>query len=108
METYVEGYSLTWKFYSTSDGRSVEWTSSGLQNVTPPPDPVYQENPDLSPGEIKQVDWQVAGADVSVSRTVYKDGEVYINDEFDTHYMPWADVYDVGPGTKVPKNKNGN
>ena len=33
METYVNegGRSLTWKFYSTSDGRSVEWTTTGLK-----------------------------------------------------------------------------
>jgi vancomycin resistance protein YoaR len=110
METYVNAAarSLTWKFYSTSDGRSVQWDTTGLQNTVDPPDPLYQENPDLSKGEIKQVDWEVQGADVTVSRTVTRDGQVYFQDEFSTHYMPWQSVYEYGPGTKIPKNKDKN
>jgi vancomycin resistance protein YoaR len=105
METYVEGYSLTWKFYSTSEGRTVEWDTTGLRNMEDPPEPVYQENPELAEGEINQVDWEVAGGDVSVTRTVYRGGEVYIQDHYGTHYVPWRAVYEYGPGTKIPKNK---
>ncbi len=103
METYFKPNqrSLTWKFYSTSDGRTVEWETSGPQNVVDPPDPVYEENPDLAPGVIEQVDWAAEGADVSVTRTVYRDGQVLFSDTFNTHYMPWADVYQYGPGTEL-------
>jgi vancomycin resistance protein YoaR len=104
METYVNGYSLTWKFYSTSDGRSVDWTTTGPTNVVEPPDPVYRENPDLPQGEIKQVDWAVQGADVSVDRTVNKDGTVYFSDTINTHYEAWQDVYEYGPGTEIPSD----
>jgi len=101
METYVNAAarSLTWKFYSTSDGRSVEWETSGLQNIVEPEEPVFQENPDLAKNEIKQVDWEVAGADITVTRTVIKDDQVYIQDTFNTHYMPWRAMYEYGPGT---------
>jgi vancomycin resistance protein YoaR len=101
METYVNvaARSLTWRFYSTSDGRSVDWETSGLQNIVEPDDPVLQENPDLSKNEIKQVDWAVDGADISVTRTVMKDGQVYIQDTYNTHYIPWRAVYVYGPGT---------
>jgi vancomycin resistance protein YoaR len=102
METYVGNSSLTWKFYSTSDGRSVSWDTSGLQNVVEPPDPLYEENPDLAQGEIKQVDWAVDGADVTVTRTVTRDGVVIHDDVFNTHYMPWQAKYEYGPGTDVP------
>ncbi len=102
METYPGKSSLTWKFYSTSDGRTVDWQTSGLQNVIEPPDPLYEENPDLAQGEIKQVDWAVAGADVSVTRTVTRDGVVIHDDIFDTHYLPWQAKYQYGPGTEVP------
>ncbi len=106
METYVDvkARSLTWKFYSTSDGRSVQWDTSGLQNVVEPPDPLYQENPDLAQGEINQVDWAVEGADVSVDRTVMRDGKVYFTDQYNTHYLPWRAVFEYGPGTKLPKD----
>jgi vancomycin resistance protein YoaR len=104
METYVNAAArkLTWKFYSTSDGRTVEWDTSGLQNIVEPEEAVYQENPDLDKGEINQIDWAVDGADVTVTRTVLRDGQVYLEDAFHTHYLPWRDVYEYGPGTKIP------
>jgi hypothetical protein len=108
METYVGDTSLTWKFYSTSAGRSVDWNTTGVQNVVEPDEPLYQENPDLDDGELKQVDWEVNGADVTVTRTVYQDGEVYLQDEYVTHYIPWRAVYEYGPGTKLPKGAERN
>jgi len=106
METYVGANSLTWKFYSTSDGRTVEWESSGLTNIQEPPDPLYTENPDLDKGEVKQVDWEVKGADVTVSRYVHRDGEIIDSDIIKTHYIPWQAVYEYGPGTKnMPPEK---
>ena len=102
METYVNGYSLTWKFYSTKDGRSVDWTTSGVTNKVPPPDPVYRENPDLPQGKIRQVDWAAEGADVSITRTVTRNGSVYFTDQINTHYEAWANAYEYGPGTELP------
>jgi len=101
METYATDDSLTWKFYSTSDGRSVEWSTTGVTNVTPPPEPVYREDPTLPTGTIKQVDWAVSGATVSVHRVVYKDGSVYFTDDIHTTYVPWPDGYNYGPGTDI-------
>ncbi len=102
METYVNvaARSLTWKFYSTSDGREVDWQTTGLRNRVDPPEPIYLESPDLAKGEIKQVDWAVEGADVSVTRTVTRDGQVYLEDAFHTHYVPWRAVFEYGPGTE--------
>ena len=102
METYMGANSLTWKFYSTSDGRTVDWDTSGLQNIVEPPEPLYEENPDLAQGEIKQVDWAVDGADVTVTRQVYRDGAIFFEDIFNTHYLPWQAKYQYGPGTEVP------
>lgn len=104
METYFNGQSLAWKFYSTSDGRTVAWDTSGLKNKVDPPKPLYEENSSLSKGEIKQVDWEVEGADVTITRTVYRNGDVYFQDTFTTHYAPWRAVYQYGPGTKLPKD----
>jgi vancomycin resistance protein YoaR len=109
METYVNqsARTLTWKFYSTSDGRAVEWHTSGLQNKVDPPDPLYEENEDLAKGEIRQVDWAVEGADVTVTRSVNRDGETLFEDTFTTHYMPWRAVHQYGPGTKGMPPKEG-
>ena len=105
METYVnaDARTLTWKFYSTSDGRSVTWETTGPQNVVPAPKPLFEENDELKAGQIKQVDWAANGADVDVTRTVWKNGAVYFNDEFKTHYEPWQAVCQVAPGTKDPE-----
>jgi vancomycin resistance protein YoaR len=102
METYVGASSLTWKFYSTSDGRTVDWNTSGLQNIVEPPDPLYEENPDLSKGTIKPVDWAVDGADVTVTRQVYRDGVTIHDDTFNTHYVAWQAKFQYGPGTEIP------
>jgi len=110
METYVGSSYLTWKFYSTSDGRNVEWDTTGLTNKQDPPDPKYIENADLKKNEIKQVDWAVEGADVVVTRTVIRDGGILHEDIFQTHYTPWAAVCEYGPKTKgmPPENPDPN
>ncbi len=104
METYVNpnASSLTWKFYSTSDGRTVEWKTTGPVNIVDPPKPLYKENSDLKEGEIKQVDWEAKGAEVTVTRTVYRNGQVYFTDRIYTRYQPWQAVYEYGPGTEIP------
>jgi vancomycin resistance protein YoaR len=102
METYPGNHSLTWKFYSTSDGRTVDWTTSGLQNIVKPPDPLYEENSALAKDEIKQVDWAVDGADVSVTRTITRGGSIIHDDTFGTHYLPWQAKFQYGPGTEIP------
>jgi len=99
METYVGGSYLTWKFYSTSDGRSVDWDTTGLTDKQDPPEPRYEKNEDLDQGEIKQVDWSVEGAVVTVTRDVWRSGEIIDEDTFETHYMPWRAVCEYGPGT---------
>jgi vancomycin resistance protein YoaR len=110
METYVDGpgRTITWKFYSTSDGRTVDWDTTGVRNVVDALDPVYEENPELSKGEVKQVDYAAEGADVSITRWVTRNGAVIYEDVINTHYEAWAAVYQYGPGTPnmPPKNLN--
>lgn len=106
METYMEGFTLNWKFYGTRDGRSMDWTTTGVTDVTDPPEPIYREDPSLAEGDVKQVDWAVQGASVSVNRTVYKDGQVYFTDTFNTNYIAWPDQYTFGPGTDLSEYVN--
>jgi vancomycin resistance protein YoaR len=104
METYVNvnARTLTWKFYSTKDGRSVTWDTTGPINVVSPPSPIYEENLELAKNEMKQVEWAANGADVTVTRTVYKDGAVYFQDQVKTHYEPWQAICQYGPDSKKP------
>ena len=103
METYLYGTTLEWKFYSAKDGRVVSWETSGARNVVEAPEPLYKENDDLPEGKIKQVDWEADGADVTVTRSVLRDGQVLHNDVIRTHYLPWRAIYEYGPGTELPE-----
>jgi vancomycin resistance protein YoaR len=105
METSVDesSRSLTWRFYSTWDGRTAEWHNSGLQNVVPAPKPLFRLNADLKPGQITQVDYAANGADLSVERTVVKDGAVYFQDTVQTHYEAWQAVCEYARGMNDPE-----
>lgn len=105
METYADvgARTLTWKLYSTSDGRSATWETTGPANVVPAPEPFFQENPELAKNQIKQVDYAANGADITVTRTVTRGGAVYFTDQFKTHYEAWQAVCEYGSGTEDPE-----
>lgn len=106
METYINRAAsrLTWKFYSTHDGRIIKWTTTGPINTIEPKKPLYKLNSDLDQGEIKQIDWEAEGADVTVNRSVSKNGENLFEDTLFTRYKPWRAIYEYGPGTDgIPK-----
>lgn len=103
-ETYVYGTQLLWKFYSSGDGRQVQVSGPQISNKVEAPEPLYKENPDLDEGEIEQVDFEVDGMDVLVTRTVSLEGEVLHRDTIKTHYLPWRAIYEFGPGTELPED----
>jgi vancomycin resistance protein YoaR len=105
METYVNvsARTLTWKFYSTPDGRTVTWETTGPTNVVSAPEPTFEENPELGKNEMKQVDWAANGADITVTRTVWKNNAVYFQDSVITHYEPWQAICQYGPDSKNPE-----
>lgn len=101
----VSARTITWKIYSTSDGRSVTWETTGPQNVVSAPETVFEENSELKTNELKQVDYAAEGADVNVTRTVWRNGAIYFTDQFRTHYEPWAAVCQYGPETEDPRRQ---
>jgi vancomycin resistance protein YoaR len=103
METYLGSGSLTWKFYSTSDGRTVSWDTTGITNVVPAPPPVFEISDELGKNQMKQVDWAANGADVTVTRTVMRGGAVLFQDQFTTHYEPWQAICEYGPDSRNPE-----
>lgn len=105
METYRVNFSLTWKFYGTRDGRTVDWETTGPTNVIPAPEPLYRENPDLAKGVVEQVDFAADGAEIYITRTVYKDDRVHFSDSFYTKFRPWQAIFEYGPGTEgIPES----
>ncbi len=96
--------SLTFKFYSTSMGRTVVKEGPVIENITPAKPDLWELNEELVEGEIEQVDWAVDGADVAVERAVYNVyGELIRLDTFVSHYIPWQNIYQYGPGTVLPE-----
>ncbi|HEY9152247.1 MAG TPA: VanW family protein [Anaerolineales bacterium] len=102
METNTGSDYLTWQFYSTPDGRSVTINSTGPQNIVPAPPASFVVNPDLKFNQMNQTDYAVNGADVDVTRTVTKNGAVYFQDEFKSHYEPWQAICEYAPGIQNP------
>ena len=95
---------ITFRFYSTSDGRTVQKDGPYVENIVPHGPPIYEENPTLTPGTVKQVDYAQDGKDVTVYRIVYRDGEVLYRDTFFSQYIPWQAIYQVAPGAAPDTN----
>ena len=84
---------LTFELYGTKDGREVSISTPVVTNQTPAPPDVFQDDPTLPKGQIKQVDFAAAGAKVYFTRQVMKNGKVIISDRFDSDFRPWQAVY---------------
>ncbi|OGH15038.1 MAG: hypothetical protein A2860_01375 [Candidatus Levybacteria bacterium RIFCSPHIGHO2_01_FULL_37_33] len=84
---------LTFELYGTKDGREVVIGRPVVSNESPPPPDVYQDDPTLPKGQIKQVDFAAWGAKVYFTRQVIKNGKVIISDRFDSDFRPWQAVY---------------
>ena len=96
--TDVVEATVTFRFYSTSDGRTVQKDGPYISNIIPHGPTVYEESAEMAPGQTKQVDWAVDGADVTIKRYVYRDGELLYEDVFFSRYYPWQAVYLVSIG----------
>ena len=87
---------LSFKIYGTKDGRKVEMTKPKILSRTPPPEPLYINDPTLPKGKKVQVEHPVWGASVSFSRKVYdKDDNLMYDDIFKSNYRAWQAVYKV-------------
>lgn len=84
---------LTFSLYGTSDGRSVTLTKPIVTNEVPPPPDVYQDDPTLTKGIIKQIDFSAWGANVYFTRTVMKDNKEYLSDKFTSNFQAWRAIY---------------
>lgn len=96
--TNPQNATITFRLYSTGVGRTVNKIGPRVANVTPHGDTVYEENSELAPGQTRQVEWAVDGADVTITRQVFRDGELEQEDHFFSHYLPWNAVIQVAPG----------
>jgi len=94
----TKNYSLVFELYGTSDGRKVSISKPVTTNVTAPPEDLYQDDPTLPAGTIKQVDYKAWGARVSFNYVVTRGGREIINKTFVSNYKAWQAIYLRGTG----------
>ena len=96
-----KNYSLVFELYGTSDGRTSTISKPVVTNITAPPDDLYQDDPTLPVGTIKQIDYKAWGAKVTFNYTVKRDGAEIYNKTFISNYRPWQAVYLRGTGPAI-------
>jgi vancomycin resistance protein YoaR len=98
IQTYVDkaNSTLTFRFFGTNPGRTVEIDGPYESNPVSHGPPEYREDPSLPKGQTKQIEWAKDGLDVTVYRIIKKDGVEVERDAFFSRYQPWQAVYLVG------------
>ncbi len=98
IHTYVDraNSTLTFRYYGTNPGRTVERDGPYESNPVKHDPPVYREDPTLTKGQTKQIEWAKDGLDVTVYRMVKENGDEVRRDTFFSRYRPWQAVYLVG------------
>lgn len=86
-------YSLVFDLYGTADGRKSEVSKPIIFSQTPPPPDLYQDDPNLPKGAVKQVDWKAWGAKVSFHYKVTKNDQILIDEIYASNYQPWQAVF---------------
>ncbi len=97
----TKNYSLVFELYGTDDGRISTVSKPIVSNVSSPPEDLYQDDPTLPAGTIKQIDWKAWGAKVTFNYKVTKNGKEIINKTFISNYKPWQAIYLKGTGPIV-------
>jgi vancomycin resistance protein YoaR len=98
IQTYVDraNSTVTFRYYGTNPGRSVEMDGPYETNHLEHGPPVYRDDPTRPEGETKQIEWAKDGLDVTVYRIIKEGGVEMQRDTFFSRYQPWQAVYLVG------------
>lgn len=99
-KTDTKNLTLTFELYGTHDGRSSEITNHVVYGQVAPPPPVYQDDPTLAPGVVRQVDWAAWGAKASFDYRVTRGNETLQDTTFVSNFRPWQAVYLRGVATQ--------
>ncbi|MBP9702156.1 VanW family protein [Candidatus Woesebacteria bacterium] len=89
---------LVVEIYGTSDGRVATVTEPKVSGMSGPLPTIYQDDPSLPTGTMKQVDWAASGAKTSFEYKVERNGDVLQDKVFSSNYRPWASVFLRGTG----------
>ncbi len=92
-KTDTDNLTLTVEFYGAPDGRKAEILNHVVGGIVAPPPPLYQDDPTLPVGVIRQVDFAAWGAKASFLYRVTKNGVVQTEQTFSSNYRPWQAVF---------------
>ncbi len=84
---------LTFYLYGTADDRVATIGKPRLTDQTPPPADLYQDDPGLPKGQVKQVDFAAWGGKAAFDYKVVRNGEVLEDRTFHSNFTPWQAVY---------------
>lgn len=90
IQSSVSGNQITFDFFGTRDGRSVQISDPEVYDVTPPGETIYTDDPSLEPGTTKQVERGHEGSKAIFYYKVFNaDGSVKLQQTFRSSYVPW-------------------
>lgn len=92
---------LVIEIYGTKDGRVSLVSPARVWGVSPPPPDLYQDDPTLAAGVVKQVDWAAWGAKTSFDYRVERGGETVFSKTFNSTFRPWQNVFLRGVAPQV-------
>ena len=107
-ESDLEAGTVTFKIFGTPTNREVTVSEPVVTNVVKHGPPIYENDPSLADGVIKQVDWAQDGMNVSVTRLVKEGDKLLYNDEIVSRYQPWTAIYKVGTKRTQPSYNPAN
>lgn len=89
----VDNLKLAFDLYGTGDGRQSQISDHKVWDETPPPPDLYQDDPTLPKGTVKQVDFAAWGTKASFHYSVTRKGETLENTDFLSDFRPWQAIY---------------
>lgn len=89
---------LIFELYGASDSRQVYISPTRIWDQTPPPPDLYQDDPTLPAGVVKQIDWKAWGAKTAFDWKVTRGNETLQERTFYSSYRPWQAIFLRGTG----------
>ena len=91
--TDTKNMTLRFEFYGTNDGRIATTTKPVILSSIAPPEDLYQDDPTLPSGVVKQIEHKAWGAKVVFDYSVERNGEEIYKKQFVSNYRPWQAVF---------------